>query len=61
MTQSPQFFETTQTGEVLSRQTGDTTQIQTVVGSSVSMGLRSLFQFICGMVMLAVTNLYLFS
>ena len=61
MTQSPQFFETTQTGEVLSRLTGDTTLIQTVVGSSISMGLRSLFQFIGGRVMLAVTNLYLFS
>lgn len=61
MTQSPQFFETTQTGEVLSRLTGDTTLIQTVVGSSFSMGLRSLFQFIGGMVMLAVTNFYLFS
>lgn len=61
MTQSPEFFETTQTGEVLSRLTGDTTLIQTVVGSSISMGLRSLFQFIGGMVMLAVTNLYLFS
>ena len=61
MTQSPQFFETTQTGEVLSRLTGDTTLIQTVVGSSISMGLRSAFQFVGGMVMLAVTNLYLFS
>ena len=61
MTQSPQFFETTQTGEVLSRLTGDTTLIQTVVGSSISMGLRSVFQFVGGMVMLAVTNLYLFS
>jgi ATP-binding cassette, subfamily B, bacterial len=61
MTQSPQFSETTQTGEVLSRLTGDTTLIQTVVGSSISMGLRSLFQFIGGMIMLAVTNFYLFS
>ena len=61
MTQSPQFFETTQTGEVLSRLTGDTTLIQTVVGSSVSMGLRSAFQFTGGMIMLAVTNFYLFS
>src|SRR5664279_3779606 len=59
--QSPQFFETLQTGEVLSRLTGDTTLIQTVIGSSISMGLRSLFQFIGGMVMLAVTSLYLFS
>jgi ATP-binding cassette, subfamily B, bacterial len=61
MTQSPQFFESTQTGEVLSRLTGDTTLIQTVVGSSISMGLRSLFQFVGGMIMLAVTNFYLFS
>jgi ATP-binding cassette subfamily B protein len=61
LAQSPQFFETLQTGEVLSRLTGDTTLIQTVVGSSISMGLRSLFQFIGGMVMLAVTSLYLFS
>jgi ATP-binding cassette, subfamily B, bacterial len=61
MTQSPQFFETLQTGEVLSRLTGDTTLIQTVVGSSASMGLRSLFQFVGGMVMLAVTSFYLFS
>ena len=61
LSQSPQFFETLQTGEVLSRLTGDTTLIQTVVGSSISMGLRSLFQFIGGMIMLAVTSLYLFS
>ncbi|WP_018509010.1 ABC transporter transmembrane domain-containing protein [Thiobacillus thioparus] len=61
LTQSPQFFETLQTGEVLSRLTGDTTLVQTVVGSSISMGLRSLFQFIGGMIMLAVTSLYLFS
>jgi len=61
LAQSPQFFETLQTGEVLSRLTGDTTLVQTVVGSSISMGLRSLFQFVGGMAMLAVTSLYLFS
>jgi len=61
LAQSPQFFETLQTGEVLSRLTGDTTLVQTVIGSSISMGLRSLFQFIGGMIMLAVTSLYLFS
>src|SRR3569832_1731978 len=61
LTQAPQFFETLQTGEMLSRLTGDTTLIQTVVGSSVSMGLRSLFQFTGGMIMLAVTSFYLFS
>lgn len=61
MQQSPALFETLQTGEVLSRLTGDTTLIQTVVGSSVSMGLRSLFQAVGGMIMLAVTSFYLFS
>ena len=59
--QSPQFFETVQTGEVLSRLTGDTALVQSLIGSSVSMGLRSLFQFTGGMVMLAVTSFYLFS
>jgi ATP-binding cassette subfamily B protein len=43
--QSPQFFETLKTGEVLSRLTADTTVIQSAVGSSVSMGLRSLVLF----------------
>jgi len=61
LSQSPHFFETVQTGEVLSRLTGDTTLIQTVVGSSISMGLRSLFQFIGGMAMLAYTSFTLFS
>ena len=40
--QSPEFFETTQTGEVLSRLSADTVLVQTVVGSSLSMGLRNL-------------------
>ncbi len=54
--QSPAFFETTQTGEVLSRLTTDTTLVQTVIGSSVSMGLRNLFLFIGGLTMLIVTT-----
>ena len=39
--QSPEFFETTKSGEVASRLTTDTTLVQTVVGSSLSMGLRN--------------------
>lgn len=56
---SPQFFETTQTGEVLSRLTTDTTLIQTVVGTSLSMGLRNLFLLVGGVVMLAITSYHL--
>jgi len=54
--QSPEFFETTQTGEVLSRLTTDTTLVQTVVGSSLSMGLRNAVMGIGAMGMLIVTN-----
>jgi ATP-binding cassette subfamily B protein len=61
LAQSPEYFETTRTGEVLSRLTGDTTLVQTVVGSSLSMGLRSAVQFSGGMVMLAVTSIKLFA
>ena len=56
--QSPEFFETTQTGEVLSRITTDTTVVQTVVGSSLSMGLRNTVMGIGALVMLIVTNPY---
>ena len=61
VTQSPQFFETTQTGEVLSRLTTDTTLIQTVVGTSISMALRNILLFIGGLVMLFVTSIKLSS
>ncbi len=56
--QSPEFFETTQTGEVLSRLTTDTTLVQTVVGSSLSMGLRNSVMGVGALVMLVVTNPY---
>lgn len=56
--QSPEFFETTQTGEVLSRLTTDTTLVQTVVGSSLSMGLRNTVMGIGAMLMLIITNPY---
>jgi ATP-binding cassette subfamily B protein len=56
--QSPAFFETNATGEVLSRLTTDTTLVQQVVGSSLSMGLRNGVMGIGAMVMLIVTNPY---
>ena len=54
--QSPTFFETTQSGEVLSRLTSDTTLVQTVVGSSLSMGLRNLVMGLGAVGMLVWTN-----
>ena len=56
---SPAYFETTKTGEVLSRLTTDTTLLQTVIGSSVSLALRNLLILVGGLVMLAVTSVKL--
>ena len=52
---SPAFFETTRTGEVLSRLTTDTTLIQVVVGTSLSMALRNMLLVAGGLVMLTIT------
>ena len=57
--QSPRYFETLQTGEVLSRLTSDTTLVQTLVGSSISIALRSLVMLIGGMAMMLVTSAWL--
>ena len=56
LTLSPGFFETTKTGEILSRLTTDTTVLQVVVGSSVSIALRNLLLFLGGTAMLLVTS-----
>jgi len=53
---SPGFFETTRTGEVLSRLTTDTTLLQLVVGTSVPIALRNLLMVAGGTVLLIVTS-----
>jgi ATP-binding cassette subfamily B protein len=53
---SAEFFESARTGELLSRLTGDTTLVQTVVGSSASFALRSIVMAIGAFVMMAVTS-----
>ncbi len=61
LTLSPGYFEETRTGEVLSRLTTDTTLVQTVVGSSVSIALRNTMILIGAVAMLMVTSLKLTS
>ncbi len=53
---SPRFFETTRTGEVLSRLTADTTLVQTVIGSSASFALRNLVMAVGSLIMMTVTS-----
>ncbi|MBU3031534.1 ABC transporter transmembrane domain-containing protein [Paracoccus marinaquae] len=59
ITLSPGFFERVMTGEILSRITTDTTLIQSVIGSSLSIALRNMLILAGGMVMLAYTSLKL--
>ncbi|MCP5411620.1 MAG: ATP-binding cassette domain-containing protein [Alphaproteobacteria bacterium] len=53
---SPEFFEVTRTGEVLSRLTADTTLIQQVVGSSASVAMRNMVTVTGGLVLMFVTS-----
>ncbi|MDZ7670154.1 MAG: ABC transporter transmembrane domain-containing protein [Gammaproteobacteria bacterium] len=52
----PAFFELNQPTEIQSRITTDTTLLQTVIGSSVSIALRNALMFVGGLVLLFVTN-----
>lgn len=52
---SPEFFANTRTGEVLSRLNTDTTLVETLVGSTVSFGVRNLLMLVASSVALAVT------
>ncbi len=53
---SPGFFDTTQSGEIVSRLTADTTQIKSAVGATASMALRNTILGIGALVMMIVTS-----
>ena len=53
---SAAFFDRSQTGEMMSRLTADTTQIKAAVGASISIVLRNLFLFLGGATMMVVTS-----
>ncbi len=59
LTLNPSYFETNRSGEITSRITTDTTLLETVIGSSASMALRSILTFVGGLAMLLITNLKL--
>lgn len=53
------FFETSRTGDVLSRLTADTATVQAAVGVSLSMALRNVLLLAGGLVLMTVANLKL--
>jgi len=59
LTLSPGFFEVTRTGEVISRLTNDTTMLESVIGSSLSMALRNIVLGAGALVLLMLTSLKL--
>ena len=56
---SPAYFDTTRSGEIMSRLTTDTTLLQTIVGSSFSLALRSSISTTGALIILLITNLKL--
>src|SRR6266568_2578767 len=54
--QSPGFFETMRTGEVISRLTNDTALLELVIGSSASFALRNTLIMLGALVMLVITS-----
>ncbi len=59
VTLHPSYFEENRSGELMSRLTTDTALLQSIIGSSFSMALRSFLMLTGGLVMLLVTNLKL--
>ena len=55
----PSWFEAGRTGEVISRLTSDTTQIENVIGSGLSIALRNALLLVGGLAMLFTTSLKL--
>jgi ATP-binding cassette subfamily B protein len=59
LTLSPSYFDTARTGDILSRMTADVALLQSLVGSAISMGLRSAVTGTGALVMMAATSLKL--
>src|SRR5215208_8280897 len=53
---SPAFFDSSRSGELISRLTADTTQIKSAVGASVSIALRNLMLFVGATAMMVITS-----
>jgi ATP-binding cassette subfamily B protein len=53
----PAYFEDNRAGEILSRLTADTTLLQTIIGSSLSMALRNALTLTGALVLMFITNL----
>src|ERR1700674_5292380 len=53
---SPAFFDSSRSGELISRLTADTTQIKSAAGASVSIALRNFLLFVGATAMMVITS-----
>jgi ATP-binding cassette, subfamily B, bacterial len=56
MSLSPEFFDSSRSGELISRLTADTTQIKSAAGASVSIALRNFMLFVGAAAMMVITS-----
>ncbi len=56
LTLAPNFFETARTGDILARMTADVALLQSLIGSAISMGLRSALTGLGALLMLVLTS-----
>ena len=56
---SPSFFEKNMTGDLTSRLNADTTLIQSVAGSTISLAIRNVFLFLGGLILMLSTSIKL--
>ena len=54
--QRPDYFDNTQSGEIMTRITTDASILQSLVGSSISMALRNVLMSIGGLIMMLTTS-----
>jgi len=59
ITLHPSYFETNGSGDIMSRITTDTTLLQSIIGSSFSMAIRSILMLLGALIMLFATNIKL--
>ncbi|HCG5920853.1 TPA: ABC transporter ATP-binding protein/permease [Vibrio parahaemolyticus] len=59
ITLHPSYFETNSSGDIMSRLTTDTTLLQSIIGSSFSMAMRSALMYFGAIIMLFATNVKL--
>jgi ATP-binding cassette, subfamily B, bacterial len=59
ITLHPSYFETNGSGDIMSRITTDTTLLQSIIGSSFSMAMRSALMCVGAIIMLFATNIKL--